>query len=117
MRAAERSAAGVHQKMKRGLNSLATITCVAPLLGFGITVEGIVESFVGCGGEKWTCLAAVINNLADAMTRSLLGLLVGILSFLIYRYLQGRLQQIDFEMKTATLELANTLSRYCTVNI
>src|SRR5882724_6714214 len=58
MRAAQRSAAGVHIEMKRGINSLATITCVAPLLGFAITVEGIVDSFVGCGGEKWACLAA-----------------------------------------------------------
>jgi len=109
MRSARRSAAAVHVEMKRGLSSLATISSVAPLLGLLITVEGIAASFVGCGGEKWTCLAAVVDRLSNAITRGTLGLFVGTLS-LLYRYLQGRLEGFDIEMKNMTLELANALT-------
>ena len=110
MRAAARSAAAVHGEMKRGVNSLATITCVAPFLGLLITVEGIYGSFVGCGGEKWTCLAAMVDRLSNAIARGALGLLVGIVSFWCYQYLQSRLEYLDIEMKDMTLELAHALA-------
>ena len=96
--------------MKRGVNSLATIASVAPFLGLLITVEGIVFSFVSCGGEKSTCLAAVVDRLSNAIARTALGLLVGIPSLWCYRYLRGQLEDLDVEMRNAALELANVLS-------
>jgi biopolymer transport protein ExbB/TolQ len=66
--------------MKRGLKTLATIASVAPWLGLLITVIGIVGSFVGCGGEKSTCMAAIVDRLANVIARSALGLLVGIIA-------------------------------------
>src|SRR5262245_55414740 len=110
MRAAVRCAATVHADMKRDVNRLATIASIAPLLGLLITLEGIVDSFIGCGGEKWTCLAAVVGRLSNAMARGALGLVVGILSSLCYRYLQSRLEEFDVEMKTMTLALVNVLA-------
>ena len=65
IRAAGRSEATVHDEIKRGLNSLATITSIAPLLGLLITVEGIAASFAGCGGEKWASIAAVVDRLSN----------------------------------------------------
>jgi|SRR5260370_41264014 biopolymer transport protein ExbB/TolQ len=96
--------------MKRGVNSLATIASVAPLLGLFITVEGIVFSFVSCDGEKSTCLAAVVDRLSNAIARTALGLLVGIPSLWCYRYLRSQLEDLDVEMRNAALELANVLS-------
>jgi biopolymer transport protein ExbB len=96
--------------MRRGLNGLATIASVAPLLGMLITVEGIVSSFVGCGGQKWTCLAVIVENLSKAVVRAALGLLVGILSLVCYRYLRDRFADLTVEMENATLALANTIA-------
>src|SRR5262249_47187748 len=110
MRAVGHSAAGVHREMKRGVDSLAMIATVAPLLGVLATVEGINGSFVGCGGEKWTCLAAIVDRLSNAIVSAALRLLVGILSFFCYRYLLGRLEDLDLEMRAATLELMNALA-------
>jgi len=45
------------------------------------------------------------------MARSALGLLIGILSLVCYQYLQARLADFDIEMRNATLDLANALSR------
>jgi biopolymer transport protein ExbB/TolQ len=93
--------------MKKGVNSLA----IAPLLGMLITVDGIVGSFIGCDGEKSTCMAAVVDRLANSLDRCAIGLLVGILASLCYRFLLARLEELDVEMRNATLALANALSR------
>ena len=109
-RAAERAAVAVRQEMKRGLNTLATIACVAPWLGLLITVIGSVGSFVGCGGEKSTCMAAFVDHLANAIARSALGLLVGIIALCFYRYLLSQLEGLDIEMRNMALELTTAVS-------
>jgi len=109
LRAAGRSAATVQCDLKRGVNSLATIASVAPLLGLLITIDGMVSSFGSCGGERSTCIAAVVGALSDAIARSGIGLLVGIVSLWCYRCLQSELDDFDVEMKNTTLELANAL--------
>ncbi len=110
VRVAGRTAATVHRDMKRAVDSLASIAAVAPLLGFLIVLEGIASSFVGCGGEKWTCLAAGVERLANAIARGTLGLLVGIVSSMCYQHLQRRLAEAGMELRCAILELANSLA-------
>jgi biopolymer transport protein ExbB/TolQ len=97
--------------MGRGIGRLATIAAIAPLLGLVITVEGITHSFVGCGGEKSACMAALVERLANSVTRSAIGLLVGVMSLLCYRYLRTQLDGFAGEMKCMTLELALLLGR------
>lgn len=109
-RAAERAAVAVRQEMKRGLNTLATIVSVAPWLGLLMTVIGIVGSFVGCGGDKSTCMAAIVDRLANTIARSVLGLLVGMIALCFYRYLLSQLEGFDIEMWNMALELTNAVS-------
>jgi biopolymer transport protein ExbB/TolQ len=108
--ATDRVAAIVHNDMKRGLSGLATIASVAPWFGLLITLIGIVGSFVGCGGEKSACMAALADRLANALVRCALGLFVGLLSLCYYRYLSGQLEELEIEMRNMALELANVLS-------
>jgi len=110
LRAADRAAVAVRQDMKRGLNGLATIASVAPWLGLLITVIGIVGSFVGCNGPKLSCMAAIVDRLANALVRGALGLLVGINAFCFYRYLLSQLEGLEIEMRNMAAELANAVS-------
>lgn len=110
MGAARRAAAVTHLDLKRGLNSLATIAAVAPLLALLLTVEGILGSFIGISGSASSWLAAFAERLARAMVWCALGLPVGIFSLLCYRYLQTRLEEFVLEMESITLEFANHLS-------
>lgn len=111
-RAAERSAAVVCHDMKKRLNSLATIAIIAPWLGLFGTVVGIVNSFVGCGGERSACMAAIVERLSDSTWPTALGLLVGLISLWCYRYLTGRVEAFAREMEGAILELVKLLARY-----
>jgi biopolymer transport protein ExbB/TolQ len=112
LRAVRRTEVSVHVEMKRGVGHLATIAAVAPLLGLLITVEGIVSSFVGCGGEKWACLAAIVEGLANSIARGALGLLVGIGASVCYQHLRSTLDDFTVEMKCMTLELSNSLATF-----
>jgi len=111
-RACNRSAAVVHADMNQGLNILASNACIAPWIGLLGTVWGIVDSFRGCGGEKWTCQAATVDAVSRSIWPTALGLLVGLISLWFYRHLSGQLESMDREMSNASRGLVNQLTRY-----
>jgi hypothetical protein len=111
-RASRRSSRLVHEEMKQGLYGLATIAVLAPWVGLFGTILGIVNSFRGISGARWTFMAAVCEGLSESMWPTAFGLLVGIVALWCYRYLETRLQTLDHEMETASLELLNQLSRF-----
>lgn len=111
-RASKRSSAFVHEELHHGLNGLATVASIAPLFAFFGTLIGIVNSFIGCGGERSACMAALADRLSGAIWPIALGLTVGLASLWCYRYLAARLEAFDHEMKDVSLELANQLILY-----
>lgn len=111
--ASKRSSSLVHEEMREGVYSLATVACVAPWFGIFGTILGVVNAFsYGFSGEKTGLMAARAKSLSEAMWPTGLGLLVGLVALWCYRYLEGRLQGLDREMEGASLELLNQLSRF-----
>ncbi|HEY4360515.1 MAG TPA: MotA/TolQ/ExbB proton channel family protein [Bryobacteraceae bacterium] len=108
-KASKKAAFGVHVEMQQGMGALATIAMAAPWVGMLGTVFGIVDSFVGCGGNKATCLAAVEERLSWSLWPTGVGLVVGLIALVFHRYLSGRLKKMDREMDSASLELINLL--------
>jgi len=111
-RAAVRAAGTLHKDMGRGLSGLAAVAAIGPWLGLFGTVVGIPTAFVGCGGSRSSCMAAVAERLSGSIWTTALGLGIGLAALWGYRYLTGRLETFDLEMNNATLELANQLSIY-----
>lgn len=109
-RASERSAAIAHGRMKRGLNSLASIAATAPFVGIFGTLLGIVNVFFGFDGEKSAILAMQEGRLADSLVPTEMGLLVAALAFCSYKYFLARLEDCDIEMQNASIELINQLA-------
>ena len=107
-----RAAARVHQEMKRGLSSLASIAATAPFVGFFGTLIGIVNSFVGFSGNMWTDRAFIVGELSESLVPTALGLLVAIIASWFYTCLSSRLETLDTEMHNASLDLLNRLSLY-----
>ncbi len=110
-RASKRSSAVVHEEMKGGLYSLATIASLAPWVGIFGTILGIVNSFQGISGERISAMAAIRRGISESLWPTAFGLLVGLVSLWFYEYLTGRLRTIDLEMENASLDLLNQLSR------
>jgi biopolymer transport protein ExbB/TolQ len=103
--AAGRSARSVRRQMGRGLSGLATVAATAPFLGMFGTVVGIVNSFVGCDGEKSVRLAAVVNLLSQSMIPAAYGLALAIVASWGYKHLSARLSEFDREMCKAVSDL------------
>ena len=110
-RASARSAAIVHGKMKRGLNSLATIASTAPWIGLLGTVRGFHDSFRGCDCSKESLLAVIFDGLSLALVPTALGIMVALAAMWCYKYLLTEVEAFDLEMESVSLELINHLAR------
>lgn len=109
-RASVRSAAVVHREMKRGLDSLATIASTASWFGLLGTLIGIYNSFGAVGASKEAIIAAISENLAQALAPCALGLVAALLAMWCYRYLSSRVEVLDAEMEDMSLRLINQLT-------
>ena len=111
-RATKRAAAVVHADLQAGLKGLATVASLAPFVALLGTVVGILNSFVGCGAARSTCMAAVFDRLALALVPTVLGFGVAIPAWLGYKYLTGRLEALDLELEDTSARLASYLRVY-----
>ena len=109
-RTSRRAAAAVHQEMQRGLSSLATMASIAPLAGVLGTVVGIPTVFKGCAGDRFACMAAVIDAIATALVPVALGLLVALQALWCYRYLSSRVEAFDTEMENSSVHVLDALT-------
>jgi len=110
-RASSRSSAVVHEEMRVGVYSLATVACLAPWVGVFGTVITFSDAFPAFGGQRESVMAYMFDHLATSMLFTAFGLAVGLMSLWFYRYLTGRLRTFDLEMENASLDLLNQLSR------
>ena len=109
--ACRRAATVQKLELSRGLDVLITIAATAPLLGFLAAAFAMVNSFVGCNGEKYSCLADLAGRLADAIIPIPFALALALGAIWIQRYLTSQVQVFELEMETTALALANALRK------
>lgn len=110
-RAMECAAAVAHEDLQHGLNTLATLASLAPLLGFFGTLCGLLfDTFRSIGTERSTAMAAVADGISQACLPMAIGIVVGLQSLWCYKYFRGRLATFDLEMADIRLKLMNQLA-------
>jgi biopolymer transport protein ExbB len=105
---------GIHvvAALEKHLPVLATISSVAPMLGFLGTVGGMVNSFdeiVASLGEK-NIVEAAAAGIAEALLTTALGLIVGIPAFMAYNYFTGVINQFVLDVEESATELIETVT-------
>jgi biopolymer transport protein ExbB/TolQ len=75
-----------------------------------MTVWGLFNSFPGCGGEKWTCMAAIAERLSESIMPAAIGLAAAITASWGYEYLSARMADFDIEMRNAACDLPDSLA-------
>lgn len=108
-KAFERGRKLLFARMNIGLNSLATTVSSAPFLGFLGTVFGILGAFREVIGQRWSVLAAIASNIADALLLGAMGLLVALSAAWSLNYLRNRLEVLESEVSNAEVELVTCL--------
>jgi biopolymer transport protein TolQ len=94
-----------------GIQWLAIIATVSPLMGLLGTVLGVMHSFLGVVQAGSTNIAAVAPGVAEALVTTAAGLVVAIPAAIAYNYLNGRLNRFTGELEGISSELIAALAR------
>ena len=98
--------------LEHNLASLATISGAAPMIGFLGTVIGMILAFhemASAGGQ--IDVEMLSKGIYTAMTTTVAGLIVGIVAFLAYNNLVGKVTRSTFIMEQATAEFLEFSSK------
>ncbi len=97
-------------KLEKGLSVLATISGVAPLLGFLGTVTGMISAFMKIEDLQG---AANPSDLAGGIWEALLttafGLAVGIVAYAFYNYLVARVNKLVLDMEVISNDVLDII--------
>jgi biopolymer transport protein TolQ len=98
-------------EISHGLQWLAIIATVSPLLGLMGTVLGVMNSFIGVAAAGSANISAVAPGIAEALTTTVAGLAVAIPAAIAYNYFAGRLHLFMSELEGFSSEFIGTLAR------
>ena len=95
-------------RLERGLGVLATISNIAPLLGFLGTVSGMINSFDALARAGLSNPGLVAQGISQALITTATGLGVAIPILAAYNYFTTRVGKYVLEMETAANVLLET---------
>lgn len=98
-------------ELGHGLNWLAIIGSVSPLLGLMGTVIGIMNTFLGITQSASTSISAVAPGVAEALITTVAGLSVAIPSVIAYNHFASRLNLVLGELEGFASEFIGTLAK------
>lgn len=111
---------GVHvvAALERHLPVLATVSSVAPMVGFLGTVQGMVISFaeiVETMGKK-NIVEAAASGIQTALLTTCFGLIVGIPAYMAFNYFNSVINQFVLEVEQSSAELIEAVSVQLTLD-
>lgn len=98
-------------KLQKGVSILATISGVAPMIGFLGTVIGMIISIhqiANSGGQ--IDIKMLADGLYTAMTTTVGGLIVGIISYINYNHLVVKTDKVVYVMESVSVEFLDLLN-------
>ena len=104
--------------LERHLPILATISSVAPMLGFLGTVAGMIVSFdeiQATLGEK-NVIEAAAGGISVALLTTAFGLIVGIPTFMAYNYFTSVINRFVLEVEESATELIENVTLQITLS-
>lgn len=98
-------------KLEKNVSVLATISGAAPMIGFLGTVIGMIISIheiANAGGQ--IDIKLLSDGLYTAMTTTVGGLIVGIISYIAYNHLVVRTDKVVYQMEAKSVEFLDLLN-------
>jgi biopolymer transport protein ExbB/TolQ len=99
----------VYHQLKGPIWTLATIASAAPFVGLFGTVIGIIKSFEDIAKTGKGGFSVVAAGLSEALVATATGIIVAVISVLLYNYLMSRINNLNIEFKNRFLDLAAQL--------
>lgn len=97
-------------RLEKNLSVLATISGVAPMMGFLGTVIGMVQAFIAIAQQEGSVSPKLLaDGIYTAMITTVAGLIVGIIAYLGYNYLVTRVSKVIHRMEYASIHFIDLL--------
>jgi len=94
----------VHRLSKR-LNALGTIASVSPLIGLLGTVVGMIQVFAAIQTSGVGDPSVLSGGISQALITTAVGLSIGIVTLLFFRFFKGRIEQIAIMLERNAIHL------------
>ena len=95
--------------LERGLLALATISNVAPLLGFLGTVTGMIKAFAAIAAAEQVSAKVVAKGIEEALITTAAGLMIAVPVSAFYAYFVLAIDRFVLEMEEASSEVVDEL--------
>jgi len=97
--------------LEKNVSMLATISGVAPMIGFLGTVVGMILAIFELANAGGTIQMDVLaSGLYTAMTTTVAGLIVGIIAYMAYNHLVVKTDKVVYQMEANSLEFLDHLN-------
>jgi biopolymer transport protein ExbB len=109
----EKAMEGVGKKelsrIEKNVGILAVIAGIGPMFGFVGTITGVIKIFYNISLQDNISIGAISGGLYEKMITSAAGLIVGILSFVLFHYLNFQVDRIAKRMEATGLDFIDML--------
>jgi biopolymer transport protein ExbB len=98
-------------KLEKNLKILGIVAGMAPMLGFIGTIMGVIKIFYDISLSENITIGVVAGGLYVKMITSAAGLIVGVLAYAGYHYLNILLDKVIFRLEDTSLEFMDLLQK------
>ena len=96
-------------RMEKNLGLLAAIASIAPMIGFLGTVVGMIRSFYNISIANDISIGIIAGGIYEKMITSASGLVVGVLAYIMYTYLNHKIDLVIADMEDNSIDFLDTL--------
>lgn len=96
-------------KMERNVAILSVVGYIAPLFGFLGTIAGMFQLFYSIASTGEYSIGAIAGGIYVKMISSASGLIIGIIAYIGYRYLNSQIDKSTHKMEAASAEFIDVL--------
>lgn len=95
-------------EMEKNLSILSTIAGIAPMFGFLGTIAGMILLFYNIQHQGFS-IENIAGGIYTKMVTSAVGLIIGLLSYVAYNYLNAQINKVVNKMEAASVEFLDIL--------
>jgi biopolymer transport protein ExbB len=96
-------------KMERNINILSLIAGIAPMFGFLGTIVGMFQLFFRLASTGEFTIQSMADGIYTKLISSAVGLIIGLLAYIAYNYLNTQIDKTGNRMEVASAEFVDIL--------
>lgn len=96
-------------KMERNINILSLIAGIAPMFGFLGTIIGMFQLFFRLASTGEFTIQSMADGIYTKLISSAVGLIIGLLAYIAYNYLNSQIDKTGNRMEVASAEFVDIL--------